>query len=453
MASIQKRKDKYCVVYTYQDNEGKKRQKWETFTTFSEAKDRKIEVESDQKNGVFIPPHATTVSEFLELFVSLYGVKNWSMSSYNRNTKLIKNYINPMIGKIKLLDVTPLMIEKYYQQLSKTRQINSKHHKSKECVTTGTIKQIHKLLKCAFGVAVRWDLLAISPFNKVTTPKHVYKKRDIWTSETIVKALEVCEDPKIAIAIHLAFACSTRVGEILGLQWKNVHITDEDIENDDAHIVIEQVLETVSKVAISALESKDIYFIFPNYAGHESTKTSLVFKKPKTNTSIRKIWLPRTLAYILREWKKQQEEYKEFFGAEYKDFDLVICYEDGRPCTHNTIRTGFNYLINKNNLPKVVFHSLRHSSTTYKLKLNHGDIKATQGDTGHAQANMVTEVYGHILDEDRKINAQKFDDTFYTMQGNGVDRKKKKELNIDSLVDSLKNEPDLLNQLLSALKQ
>ena len=61
----------------------------------------------------------------------------------------------------------------------------------------------------------------------------------------------------------------------------------------------------------------------------------------------------------------------------------------------------------------MVFHSLRHSSTTYKLKLNHGDIKATQGDTGHAQPDMVTEVYSHILDEDRKINAQRFEAGFY----------------------------------------
>lgn len=53
----------------------------------------------------------------------------------------------------------------------------------------------------------------------------------------------------------------------------------------------------------------------------------------------------------------------------------------------------------------MVFHSLRHSSTTYKLKLNHGDIKATQGDTGHAQADMITRVYAHILDEDRKVAA------------------------------------------------
>ena len=61
----------------------------------------------------------------------------------------------------------------------------------------------------------------------------------------------------------------------------------------------------------------------------------------------------------------------------------------------------------------MVFHSLRHSSTTYKLKLNKGDLKATQGDTGHAQIDMITEIYAHILDEDRKINALKFETAFY----------------------------------------
>ena len=57
------------------------------------------------------------------------------------------------------------------------------------------------------------------------------------------------------------------------------------------------------------------------------------------------------------------------------------------------IGQAFNRLKKKANLPDVVFHSLRHSSTTYKLKLNHGDIKATQGNTGHAQPDMVTEVF------------------------------------------------------------
>lgn len=74
---------------------------------------------------------------------------------------------------------------------------------------------------------------------------------------------------------------------------------------------------------------------------------------------------------------------------------------------------SLNQLIKEHNLPPVVFHSLRHSSVTYKLKLNGGDIKAVQGDSGHAQVSMVTDVYSHILDDDRKKNAELFEEAFY----------------------------------------
>ena len=85
----------------------------------------------------------------------------------------------------------------------------------------------------------------------------------------------------------------------------------------------------------------------------------------------------------------------------------------GFPMEHGRINELFNQLIREHNLPKVVFHSLRHSSITYKLKLNGGDVKSVQGDSGHAQAKMVTDQYSHILDEDRKNNAQIFEDVFY----------------------------------------
>ena len=35
-------------------------------------------------------------------------------------------------------------------------------------------------------------------------------------------------------------------------------------------------------------------------------------------------------------------------------------------------------IIKKEGLPDVVFHSLRHTSVTYKLKLSGGDIKEVQ---------------------------------------------------------------------------
>ena len=49
MASIVKRKKKYSVVYTYTDENGNKRQKWETFETNAEAKKRKLQVEYEQE--------------------------------------------------------------------------------------------------------------------------------------------------------------------------------------------------------------------------------------------------------------------------------------------------------------------------------------------------------------------------------------------------------------------
>ena len=55
-------------------------------------------------------------------------------------------------------------------------------------------------------------------------------------------------------------------------------------------------------------------------------------------------------------------------------------------------------------------------SVTYKLKLSGGDIKAVQGDSGHAQADMVTEVYGHIIDEDRRKNAEMMENAFYNKE-------------------------------------
>ena len=91
------------------------------------------------------------------------------------------------------------------------------------------------------------------------------------------------------------------------------------------------------------------------------------------------------------------------------------------------------------------------------LKLNHGDIKATQGDTGHAQIDMITSVYAHILDEDRKINAQKFESAFYANPDlRSVRPPQEKEpvpatLDLEALVEQLRKSPELANTLAALL--
>ena len=374
---------------------------------------------------------------------------------YDSQTALIANYINPIIGDMEVQAITPRVVDKYIQTLQKTPPVCKRNRKPKtEFVSNQNIEKIIKLLRCAFKQAVRWELIGKNPFDNVVLPKTEYKKRDIWNAETIRLALDQCTDNKLYIAMNLAFACSLRMGEILGLTWKNVHIEDENIATDNAYIYIEAELARASKQAIETLGEKDIYHIFTPLMPNTSTR--IILKKPKTDSSIRKVWLPKTVAYILREWKKSQEELKSFLGDEYQDFDLVVALPNGRPCENRIIEKEFSLLKQKAGLPNVVFHSLRHSSTTYKLKLNHGDLKATQGDTGHAEIDMITKVYAHILDEDRKVNAQKFENAFYAVNRDlrnvqpPQEQSQAATLDLAALIDQLQKSPELA-QTLAAL--
>lgn len=177
-------------------------------------------------------------------------------------------------------------------------------------------------------------------------------------------------------------------------------------------IFVEKELQRVNREAMADLNGKDIMFKFP--PTFASTHTALVLKTPKTKTSVRKVFLPKTVAEMLVQRKADIEELKDLFGDEFVDFNLVFCSSNGKPIEGQVINRAFNKLIEENGLPKVVFHSLRHSSITYKLKLNGGDMKSVQGDSGHAQVKMVADVYSHIIDDDRRLNAERLEAAFYS---------------------------------------
>lgn len=127
---------------------------------------------------------------------------------------------------------------------------------------------------------------------------------------------------------------------------------------------------------------------------------------------------------MLVDRKKQIDEMIELFGDEYTNNNLVFCHSSGRPMEDQVINRALKKLINDNDLPDVVFHSFRHASITYKLKWNGGDMKSVQGDSGHARMDMVADVYSHIIDEDRRFNAQKFEEQFYNAKGLRVEEGK-----------------------------
>lgn len=275
--------------------------------------------------------------------------------------------------------VNTRFVDQFIRTLEKTKPVVSRNRKPKtKYLPEQTRDKIHKLLSCTFKQAVKWEIIQKNPFEFCMHTRPKYNKREIWTAEMIRKALDECEDGKLYIAINLSFACSMREGEILGLTWDNVHISDENIAEDNAYVYIDKELQRASKRALENLEQKDVYHIFQPLLPNTSTR--VILKKPKTESSIRRICLPKTLAYILREWKNHQDELKALLGDEYQDFN-----------------------------------------------------------------------YAHILDEDRKINATKFDSMFYKMKTDlrNVQALQEEPVTLDmqGLLSQLKNSPELLQQL------
>jgi integrase len=351
--------------------------------------------------------------ELLDEYVLLYGKDKWALSTYEGNMGLIRNYIIPMIGDTKLSDINTRFMEKYYQTLLKTPAvINPAFGKRlNDKVSTSTVHDVHKLLRSCFEQAVKWELMERNPCTHATVPKHKAKKREIWTAETLMYAMEVCDDDYMKLALNLAFAGSLRIGELLALTWDCVDISEEAVEEGRAYIYINKELQRVSKAAIQELDGKDILLIFPEES--KRCKTVRILKTPKTESSVRKIFLPKSVAQMLNEWRENQNEIKDVLGEEYQDYGLVMATTYGLPTSGSYIRKRLQRLIEEHNLPPVVFHSLRHTSVTYKLKLNGGDIKAVQGDSGHSQVSMITDVYSHIIDDDRRKNAELFEEAFY----------------------------------------
>ena len=126
-----------------------------------------------------------------------------------------------------------------------------------------------------------------------------------------------------------------RIGELLGLTWDCVDISEEAISENRAYVFINKQVERVSKEAVEELDSKEVILIFPSQ--RKNNKTVRVLKTPKTDTSERKVYIPGFVAQCLIDIKKEQ-------------------------------------------------------------------------------ADMVTEVYGHIIDEDRRKNAERMENAFYNRE-------------------------------------
>lgn len=415
MASIVKRGKSYSVVYYV----GKK-QLWESGLSYAAAKALKAKIELDQstKEKTDKSPAGgkdRTVNEFLYEFIEKYGTKRWGASSFDGNIGLIENYVRPYLGEKKLRSVKTKTVDDYYHYLETEAEPAMNMGKPmRDHITASTIHDIHKLLRCAFNLAVRWEYISKNPFINATLPEHEEKERVVLSSDQVLRVLKFTCRPEhydyytMYCAILIAIGCTTRGGEIGGLQWDRV-----DYENRQLNI--DRAIDRVSKKSMEKLSKLEILFKFPNL--FPGTKTVIVLKQPKTKGSVRMVETPRIVLDALRTLKDMQEKLKAELGPEgYMDYDLVICQANGRPIMTEHLNKRFKDILTEMNDPEinpeeVVFHSLRHTSASTKLLLSNGDYNSVKHAGGWANLEMLTRRYGaHSFESDREKLAQKMDD-------------------------------------------
>lgn len=458
MASIVKRGKAYAVVYY--EGEGKnKHQVWESGLSYNAAKSRKAQLEYEVSQNIHIEQNDMTVSEFLHEFVQKYGEKRWVASTYDGNVGLLENYVYPYLGDKKLRSIRTKTVDDYYHfLLFEAEPVTNPGKPKREHLTTSIIHDIHKVLRCAFNQAVKWEYIAKNPFLNATLPEHKEKKRAALTPEQLQKVMEFTDRPDIYdyylihCAIHLAFACSMRGGEVGGAQWDRYDPTNRIL-------YIDRVIDRVDKKLADTLTKMDIMFRFPNL--YPGTRTLIVLKQPKTEGSVRNVYIPETVAQKLKVLKQMQDKLKVELGDDgYMDYGLIICQANGRPIMTEHLNKRFKEVLEAMGDPtidpsEIVFHSIRHTSAGVKLRLSGGDLKAVQGDGGWSTPDMVTKRYAHILDEDRRMLASEMEQQFYQQGGTVIQpaaTEKAPSMDANALATLLTSNPELLTKVLQSIQ-
>ena len=418
MASIMKRGNTYSVRYNYKDHAGKPCKGWETFKTKAEAQERKITVEKELLDGTFLVPNTMTVEEMLYKWIPIQSSKHkWSPKTYTQSVAMVQNLIVPYIGKRKVQDLRTYDIEQFYATLSQTPCGQYVHgekqelteNQKKRLLSSTSIHEVHTLLKTAFSYAVDWDLIHKSPTPR-EAPKINTEERTIWDERTMLAALQTIENPALHLAVHMSMILSLREGEILGLQPGDL---DFDAADGRGTISVNKALQRADKVALSKIDPTQIYHTFPDR--REGSKSSLILKRTKTKKSNRILYMTKPLKEELLAWLEKMKQDEQSAPEKYSNCGQLFRLPDGLPIAPDVLTKWYRmWRAEHPEFEKIVFHGLRHSSATYQLIESGGNIKAVQGNTGHATTGILMDTYAHTQDKPRLELAEKLEADFYS---------------------------------------
>lgn len=404
--------DNWRIRYGYLDSHGDEHQTTETVES-KRAKDQFLSFlslrEAEHRNKKTVAPKVDgckleTVEQllyayaehtkYLHMIGDRYG---WDGGTYNANLGKIRNYIVPIFGSYRIWEITRVDLREGFKEMLQLPQARGNHRPSDKKVSQRTVYDCKKIISRAFFYATNdLEIIEENPMIGVVVKQPKSQKRDVWSQEDFSLAYDSCDDPLTKLLISLMIALSTRVSECLAITWSDVH--DNEGTGEPSYIRVYKQLSYRKEEYLKDTNYKGIIKVFDQVKStRPNAKRRAVFKHTKTEKNIEektdRIYVAPEIIYLLRDYKKIQEQEKLNAGASYIDDDLIFAHPDGTHIDSQYADDMFRDLYEPLGLPKVDLYSLRHFSITKKLEINGHDYVSLAKDTAHRQLSTIQDYY------------------------------------------------------------
>lgn len=301
-----------------------------------------------------------TIYDLASLYVDEYVSKHLKISNIKNVRPSLHKYILPLLGRKKVTKITRLEVQQWVNILIEKGELSSK-----------TITNHYSTLSGMMKFAVRMGIIERSPCHDINLPKIQKKEAHYYTKEQVgqlLAALENIPDNELRYKaiVYIALFGGLRNGEIIGLNW-------EDLDGS-----------TVSIKRTRYIKKGGIY---------EDT--------PKTLKSTRTVSLPQNAIDVLGELKIQQMERQLLLGDKWINTPAMFKNDFGDVLYPNLPAKWLKVFLEKNSLPHITMHGLRHTHTSLLAYLNTNKLDISRR-LGHSQLSTTLNIYTHIFEESDK---------------------------------------------------
>lgn len=325
--------------------DGKRRRKDIYGKTKQEVQKKLRNAQSANDIGRLPTPNRTTVEEYLEFWIE--NVSRAATSTKDRYQQDIRTKINPLIGKVRLQQLTALHIDSVISTAAREEYSASSQQK------------IFAVLNKSLNDAVKRDLIGFNPCSKSDKPRLGKTKRTVWTAEQCQAFLKHVSGHRWFALFALAMFTGMRQGESLALYWSDIDWTKNEIR------ISRTLTDNKGKATIGEV--------------------------PKTDAGNRSIIVP---PYVMEALDKHRGRMM-MDGHPTAGDNLVFVNHAGKIINRNNlVSRTFKPLCEKAKVPVLVWHEMRHTTAT--LLLESGiPINNVSELLGHASSVVTSKIYAH----------------------------------------------------------